>query len=318
MQDLRHLGHQKSEAGRRGADLPRLAHAHARYSIRTIQNNVYIYVSGTSFVRPDEELAGCSGGQNRTRTRTPRFQHRRDQGACRRRRRTQDRLEPADLYGPAHRRDQRPEQRRHARTRASRRRPTSATTSPFIRRSVSRPEPAQGNGILLDIKDPANPKRIDAVNDPNYSYWHSASFSNDGKKVVFTDEWGGGLGARCRAERPEHMGRRLRSFTSTDNKLTFAELLQDAGRTGRHRELRCSQRLAHSRPRPRHHGPGLVSGRRFGDGFHRPEQSARRSHTSTAARSIRSCSCSAATGRPIGTTATSTRPRSRAASTSLN
>src|SRR5438132_10814371 len=51
-----------------------------------------------------------------------------------------------------------------------------------------------GNGILLDIKDPVHPKRVDAVNDPNYSYWHSASFSNDGKKVVFTDEWGGGLG----------------------------------------------------------------------------------------------------------------------------
>src|SRR5258705_3868469 len=40
-------------------------------------------------------------------------------------------------------------------------------------------------------------KRVDAVNDSNYSYWHSASFSNDGSKVVFTDEWGGGLGARC-------------------------------------------------------------------------------------------------------------------------
>ena len=63
-----------------------------------------------------------------------------------------------------------------------------------------------GNGILLDIKDPANPKRLDAVNDPNYAYWHSASFSNDGKKVVFTDEWGGGLGARCRATDPNKWG----------------------------------------------------------------------------------------------------------------
>jgi len=47
----------------------------------------------------------------------------------------------------------------------------------------------------LDIKDPAHPKRLDAVNDPNYSYWHSASFSNDGQNR-FHDEWGGGLGAR--------------------------------------------------------------------------------------------------------------------------
>jgi hypothetical protein len=73
---------------------------------------------------------------------------------------------------------------------------------------------------LLDIKDPANPKRVDAVNDPNYSYWHSASFSNDGKKVVYTDEWGGGLGARCRANDPNKWGADA-VFHLKDNKLTF-------------------------------------------------------------------------------------------------
>lgn len=78
-----------------------------------------------------------------------------------------------------------------------------------------------GNGILLDIKDPANPKRVDAVNDPNYAYWHSASFSNDGKKVVFTDEWGGGLGARCRPNDPNKWGADA-VFHLADNKLTFA------------------------------------------------------------------------------------------------
>src|SRR5499427_3161184 len=78
-----------------------------------------------------------------------------------------------------------------------------------------------GNGILLDIKDPANPKRIDAVNDPNYSYWHSASFSNDGKKVVFTDEWGGGLGARCRPNDPNKWGADA-VFRLQGHKLTFA------------------------------------------------------------------------------------------------
>ena len=57
----------------------------------------------------------------------------------------------------------------------------------------------EGNGILIDISDPADPKRIDAVADPLFSYWHGATFSNDGKAVVFTDEWGGGSGARCRA-----------------------------------------------------------------------------------------------------------------------
>jgi len=55
-----------------------------------------------------------------------------------------------------------------------------------------------GNGILLDIKDPANPKRIAEASDPNFAYWHSANFSNDGSKLLFTDEWGGGVAPRCR------------------------------------------------------------------------------------------------------------------------
>jgi hypothetical protein len=55
----------------------------------------------------------------------------------------------------------------------------------------------QGNGLLIDISDPANPVRLDDVADENFSYWHSANFSNDGSKVMFTDEWGGGTGARC-------------------------------------------------------------------------------------------------------------------------
>ncbi|GGI05178.1 LVIVD repeat-containing protein [Egicoccus halophilus] len=58
----------------------------------------------------------------------------------------------------------------------------------------------QGNGTLFDISDPANPTRIDAVADENFAYWHSANFSNDGSKVMFTDEWGGGTGARCVAQ----------------------------------------------------------------------------------------------------------------------
>ena len=57
----------------------------------------------------------------------------------------------------------------------------------------------EGNGLLIDISDRANPRRIDAVADPLYAYWHGATFSNDGKTVIFTDEWGGGTSARCRA-----------------------------------------------------------------------------------------------------------------------
>jgi hypothetical protein len=56
-----------------------------------------------------------------------------------------------------------------------------------------------GNGILMDISDPANPKRLDVASDQNFAYWHSATFNNDGTKVIFTDEWGGGTRPRCRA-----------------------------------------------------------------------------------------------------------------------
>ena len=63
-----------------------------------------------------------------------------------------------------------------------------------------------GNGILFDISDPLNPKRIDAVTDPTFAYWHSATFNNDGTKVIFTDEWGGGGRPRCKASDPKTWG----------------------------------------------------------------------------------------------------------------
>ena len=79
----------------------------------------------------------------------------------------------------------------------------------------------QGNGILLDISDPVNPVRLDAVSDPNFSYWHSAQFSNDGTKVMFTDEWGGGTSARCRVtDQPEWGADAL--FDIVDGKMEFA------------------------------------------------------------------------------------------------
>jgi hypothetical protein len=64
----------------------------------------------------------------------------------------------------------------------------------------------EGMGLLLDIRNPANPIRLDAYADTNFSYWHSATFSNDGSKVLFSDEWGGGGGAYCRADDPKEWG----------------------------------------------------------------------------------------------------------------
>ncbi len=59
-----------------------------------------------------------------------------------------------------------------------------------------------GNGIIFDISDPLHPERLDVVVDKGFAYWHSATFNNDGTKVLFTDEWGGGSRARCRAYDP--------------------------------------------------------------------------------------------------------------------
>ena len=64
----------------------------------------------------------------------------------------------------------------------------------------------EGYGLLIDIKDPANPRRIGAVSDTNFSYWHSATFNNDGSKILFSDEWGGGGGPKCRASDPKEWG----------------------------------------------------------------------------------------------------------------
>ncbi len=77
-----------------------------------------------------------------------------------------------------------------------------------------------GNGILFDISDPLNPQRLDAVVDPGFAYWHSATFSNDGSKVIFTDEWGGGVRPRCRASDPMHWGANA-IFEIEDNRLVF-------------------------------------------------------------------------------------------------
>jgi uncharacterized protein (DUF305 family) len=77
-----------------------------------------------------------------------------------------------------------------------------------------------GNGILFDITDPYNPQRLDVVTDVGFAYWHSATFNNDGTKIIFTDEWGGGGRARCRAWDPLDWGADA-IYDIVDNKLEF-------------------------------------------------------------------------------------------------
>lgn len=78
----------------------------------------------------------------------------------------------------------------------------------------------EGYGLLLDISDVTNPRRIDAVSDSNFAYWHSATFNNDGSKLLFSDEWGGGGGPKCRASDKPQWGANA-IFTRTGNKMEF-------------------------------------------------------------------------------------------------
>ncbi|HKP67831.1 MAG TPA: hypothetical protein VJV05_01025 [Pyrinomonadaceae bacterium] len=195
------------------------SHTHTLVVDPKDKNNVYIYVSGTSFVRQNEELTGCSGGtpdkdantalfrievikvplaapQDSKVVSSPRVFINPTTGAY-------NGLASAATHGSG----------RPADTDQCH----DITVYPEIGLAAGA---CSGNGILLDIRDPANPKRVDAVNDPNYAYWHSASFSNDGKKVVFTDEWGGGMGARCRETDPNVWGADA-IFSLANNKLTF-------------------------------------------------------------------------------------------------
>ena len=77
-----------------------------------------------------------------------------------------------------------------------------------------------GYGLLLDIRDPAHPVRIDAAADTNFSYWHSATFNNDGTKILFSDEWGGGGAPKCRASDPKEWGADA-IFTIENGKMHF-------------------------------------------------------------------------------------------------
>jgi hypothetical protein len=199
------------------------SHTHTLVTDPNDKENVYIYVSGTSFVRQPEELAGCSGEKPDKDPNTALFRI--------------DVIKvpvaaPQDakiVSSPRVFIDPRTgainglnNGGTHGKKGAEKPADTDQCHDITVYSAIGLAAGAcSGNGILLDIKDPVNPKRVDAVNDPNYSYWHSASFSNDGSKVVFTDEWGGGLGARCRPNDPNKWGADA-IFRLKDDKLSFA------------------------------------------------------------------------------------------------
>ena len=197
------------------------SHTHTLVTDKSDRRNVYIYVQGTAAPRPATELAGCDGNNTNTPTGPNPSKWRIEvikvpvsapQSAA-------IVSEPrlfANAAGAVNGLQNEPPTPQHPCASAT---PPcgpgtgatgGATWSPVPITDACHditvyPEielaagACEGNGLLIDISDPANPRRIDAVADPNYAYWHGATFSNDGKTVVFTDEWGGGIQPRCRA-----------------------------------------------------------------------------------------------------------------------
>jgi hypothetical protein len=198
------------------------SHTHTLVIDPNDKENVYIYVSGTSFVRQSEELAGCSGEKPDKDPDTALFRidvikvpvaHPQDAKVV-----SNPRLFIDPRTGAINGLNN---GGTHGKAGAEKPRDTDQCHDITVYSAIGLAAGAcSGNGILLDIKDPVHPKRVDAVNDPNYSYWHSASFSNDGTKVVFTDEWGGGLGARCRPNDPNKWGADA-IFALNNDKMTF-------------------------------------------------------------------------------------------------
>jgi len=198
------------------------SHTHTLVVDPNDKDNVYIYVSGTSFVRQPEELAGCS---NETPDKVPNTALFRIEVVKVPLAAPQDakvvsspRVFIDPRTGALNGLNNGGSHDKGAEKPADTNQCHDITVYSAIGLAAGA---CSGNGILLDIKDPVHPKRVDAVNDPNYSYWHSASFSNDGSKVVYTDEWGGGLGARCRPNDPNKWGADA-IFNLKDDKLTLA------------------------------------------------------------------------------------------------
>ncbi len=183
--------------------------------------NVYVYVSGTSAVRPGAELAGCSDADPEDNPDTALFSidviqvplAAPENARIVNRPRIFADSETGAISGLWQGGD-------HGRgTQSSRetRQCHDITAYPEIGLAAGA---CSGNGILLDISDPVNPVRLDQVTDQSFAFWHSATFNNDGTKVIFTDEWGGGSRPRCRAIDPPTWGANA-IFDIVDNKMTF-------------------------------------------------------------------------------------------------
>ncbi len=180
------------------------SHTHTLVRPKNDPANVYIYVSGTGGVRPAAELAGCDGGgptvpnPSQWRIEVIKVPLAAPSTAAVV---SEPRLFRDEATGAVNGLQNAPQTPNHPSGMGWG--PVPDTNSCHDITVYEKLDIAagacEGNGLLLDISDPANPKRVDAVADPLFAYWHGATFSNDGTTVMFTDEWGGGTTPRCRA-----------------------------------------------------------------------------------------------------------------------
>lgn len=198
------------------------SHTHTLVTSPRDRSHVWIYVSGTGGVRSGEELAGCAATNPDEDPNTSLFRIEvirvplaspQDARVVAEPRVFADR-ETGAVAGLWRGGDHGEGTQRTAQTNQCH----DITVYPALGLAAGA---CSGNGILLDISDPENPVRIDEVADPNFAYWHSATFSNDGSKAIFTDEWGGGTAPRCRATDPPTWGANA-IFELKDRKLTLA------------------------------------------------------------------------------------------------
>jgi hypothetical protein len=184
--------------------------------------NVYIYNSGTGVVRSGEELAGCSGKDPKEDANTSLYSIDVIQvplaAPATARIVSQPRIFADAASGALSGLSQGVKEAPGVQASGASDRCHDITVFPALGLAAGA---CRGNGILLDVSNPANPVRLDAVTDKNFAFWHSATFNNDGTKVIFTDEWGGGTRPRCRATDSPTWGADA-VFEIVDRKLKFA------------------------------------------------------------------------------------------------
>ena len=193
------------------------SHTHTVVTDPNDNANVYIYISGSAPVRSPNELAGCSAQPIEQDTATALFRIEVIKVPLANPEQARIVTSPRIFTGLA-------PVMTHTDTGAAPLRQGRAVTQCHditVYPSIGLAGGAcAGYGLLLDIRDPANPKRIGEVADPNFSFWHSATFNNDGTKILFTDEWGGGSQPRCRVTDKHEWGSDA-IFTLVNGKMTF-------------------------------------------------------------------------------------------------